>query len=204
MSADEYTLNEIRNDWAFSSGELGGGGDQLDAEKVAAFDRALAAHDAAILGSQKSIPGASKMENLKSALHALGFKFDEDYSIESGDSGDEINFIVRVPMDEFELPEELRAYAVDDHEIERAVWKGNTEKKTWNGANFELALRNYMNAVLNTDPEMIKLRGEDLLNADTTREYLETYQATVLKVWERIHTEPQVAAWLEDLEKNFY
>ncbi len=141
----------------------------------------------------------SQIDKLKQFLVSEGYVQDENFSL-SGDGGNSLVFSVTIELDELELPEDLQPFAWSPDQVERAMWKGNAEKQTWNGANFELALRDYAGDLMANDPETLTL--EATLETVDTMPKLEEYQAARQVIWERICSDPKIVAWEHFLDNE--
>lgn len=146
----------------------------------------------------------AKIDELLSLLNAAGFTEGEDYEL-AGDGSNSVVVSVSIDLGTEELPEVLRPFGIAIHEVERSMWKGNCTKQTWNGANFELALREYASSLMHKDPEAIAL--ESTLNSIVDSRDLEAFKAYQLKrkaIWERIVSAPEIVALEKDLEENYF
>ena len=134
----------------------------------------------------------TKLDELKRLLEDAGFTYEV--------SGYESNYTVsvEVPVEDVELPEELRPYAWTMDQVDRAIWKGNTEKRTFAGAEFELALREYAQHLMFTDPEAIELEKtlKDVFDIPS----LDAYQAKRKAIWKRICARPEIVEWEATLD----
>lgn len=152
-------------------------------------------------------PGSRRILEIKNALSLLGYDPDFDITVMVGDNGDTLALSVAIPLEEFELPEELREYAVKPDEIERAIWKGNVEKKTYAGALYESAIQGYASHRMSDDPQIIALDEalkENITSLEDSKFDFIAARKIREKVWARITSEPKIAAWIRDLEDNFY
>lgn len=129
-------------------------------------------------------------ERLTKILSDAGFEYTVTGEYEN------VTVSIEVPAPEFELPEELKPFAWDD--VDRAIWKGNASKRTYAGADFELALRDYASHLLYTDPEMVALK--ETLSRVTTKEELDEYDKKRQAIWERVNKNPKLTAWEKELE----
>ena len=142
-----------------------------------------------------------KLDRIKAFLTSEGFIEGDTFRLSAGEY-DTIELTVDVPIEPFELPEELKPYEQDPDQVERAVWKGNTEKKTWTGANFEMALRAYAGEIMERDPEAIALSARvDARDDSLTYEEWETQRKAI---WARICSEPKIAAWETELNARHF
>jgi hypothetical protein len=142
-----------------------------------------------------------KIDRLKAFLVAEGL-VENGFYVE-GDGGNSVRITVTIPLDyEEELPEELKPFAWDSYELERAMDKGNTEKKTWNGANFEMALRSYVGELMDQHPEIAAIH-ELLQDKDAVFPKLEEYQALRKRVFDELCAQPQIAEWDKKLNEYY-
>lgn len=131
-------------------------------------------------------------QRLTELLTENGFEFEvevEDY---------DLAVYVKVDPPAVELPEELKPFAWSPDQVDRAIWKGNTDKKTFNGANFELALREYAGSIMSSDPETIEL--EKTLDSIADLPSLDDYQETRRRIWERVCERPEIVRWEAEME----
>jgi hypothetical protein len=99
------------------------------------------------------------------------------------------------------LPAELGPFAWSDYEVDRAIWKGNTNKKTFDAARFEIALREYASDQMRKDPETFALdHSWDWERTDVTREELDEYERRRQEIWERVCERPEIVQWEAELE----
>jgi hypothetical protein len=142
----------------------------------------------------------ARVEQLKRSLEALGFsEANEDFEIHG--SGSNVVITVTIEVEDIPLPAVLQPFAYSPSELERAVRKGGSSKGSTNGANFELALQNYANHLMATDPETVALRNT--LNTVTSKEEFEEYEAKRQSIWQRVSTTPELLALELDLEENY-
>ena len=135
----------------------------------------------------------SQLDALKALLDSAGYSYEV--------SGYESDYTVsiKVPIEYVELPEGLRPFAWSPDQVERAMWKGNATKQTFIGAEFELALRDYANHIMFTDPESVEL--DKTLEDVTNLEELTTYKAKRDVIWTRICRRPEIIEWEAALDK---
>lgn len=139
------------------------------------------------------------VNQLKSHLNSIGLLEGEDFYLSA--EGDNVNITVSIPVEVTPLPAELQPYATDRQEVERAIRKQSTEKRSINGATFELALADYMNDLLAKDPEAIELRKT--LHGPVTKKGFDEYRAKTDAIWARINLDPRIVALEQDLEENY-
>lgn len=145
----------------------------------------------------------AQIDRIKEFLTAEGFIEGESFDVSaSGRGSNAVTISVDVEIDIFELPEELKPFEYDD--VERMVWKGNTEKKTWEGANFELAFRGYAGAIQEKDPEYMALQERVLNGAREDLPTMEEWNAQMAAIWKRICSDPKIAAWEHELNTRFH
>lgn len=153
-------------------------------------------------GSAKEAKTAMrKLAALKAFLLEEGLIESEEDFEAYGNGGNSVEITVSIPLDEVELPEELKHFKLPSYEVERAVWKNNAEKRTWNGANFELALRGYASDLMSKDPENVAL-AERVEDIDSVVK-LEEYKAARDAIWNRICNDPKIVAWEKELEEDY-
>lgn len=149
-----------------------------------------------------------KIDALKKALEDLGISYDPDFgsepdSYEIQGAGSELIFSVRVAAPEQELPEELKPHGWSDYEVDRAISKGNAEKRTLSGARFEIALTNYAHKLFAQIPEVQEL--EATLDSVKTRDELNGYQARREAIWKQMWAEnARLQELQKDLDENYY
>lgn len=145
----------------------------------------------------------AQIDRIKEFLTAEGFIEGESFDVSaSGRGSDAVTISVDVEIDIFELPEELRPFEHGD--VERMIWKGNTEKKTWEGANFELALSSYAGSIQEKDPEHIALLDRVLNGKREDLPTMEEWNAQRAAIWARICSDPKIAAWEHELNTRFH
>lgn len=149
-----------------------------------------------------------KIDNLKRALEDLGISYDADFygetdSYEISGEGANLLFSIRVPVPEQELPEELKVFGWSDYEVDRAISKGNAEKRTLSGARFEIALTNYAHKLFAQIPEVQEL--EATLDSVKTMDELNGYQARREAIWKQMWAEnTRLQELQKDLDENYY
>lgn len=149
-----------------------------------------------------------KIDALKKALEDLGISYDADFrgeanSYEVQGEGSNLLFSVQIPAPERELPEELKPFGWSDYEVERAIYKGNTEKRTLSGARYELALDDYTDRVFAQIPEVREL--EDALESMTSSEEFSAYHARRKKIWNQLWARnTRLQELQKDLDENYY
>lgn len=145
----------------------------------------------------------AQIDRIKEFLAAEGFIEGESFDVSaSGRGSNAVTISVRVEIDIFELPDELKPFEYED--VERMIWKGNTEKKTWEGANFELALRGYAGAIQEKDSEYMALQDRVLNGAREDLPTMEEWKAQRAAIWKRICSDPKIAAWEHELNTRFH
>ncbi len=134
-----------------------------------------------------------KLEKLKALLLEAGF----EPEVSVGDGA----LIVSVTFEpEYEpLPAGLEDFAWAPDQVERAMWKGSSEKRTFDGANFELALIDYAHNLMALDSESREL--EATLELITTPEALEEYRAKRKLIWDRVVSAPEIVKWDKQLDE---
>lgn len=145
-----------------------------------------------------------KIYNLKRALADLGivestdwFGEENTYTI-SGEEG-ALLFSVRVPVPEYELPEDLKPFAWSDSEVERYIGKNSPERRTIPGARFETALSNYISSRYHNLPAVQALEGK--IEAIKTHDELQAYDAERTRIWrEFIAGDARIAELQAELE----
>ena len=144
----------------------------------------------------------SQFESIKAHLKSLGLVEGEDYSVHAG-RGNSVSFSLELEVDPDtrELPEELKPYAMSNHELERYMDKGNAGKETWTGAAFEIALRRYASEILAETPEMIDFSAR--IRSGENMPSIEEYDAKRAELWAEICARPQITAWERDLNENY-
>lgn len=138
---------------------------------------------------------SKSLDDLKSLLTEAGYEF-EIYP-----SDGELVVSVNVAPPTVELPAALEPFAWSFYEVERAIWKGITEKKTMDAARFELALRDYAGHLMHEDPESEAL--EATLSEVSDLAGLDAYQAKRRMIWDRIIARPDIAEWDAQLEAMY-
>lgn len=147
----------------------------------------------------------AQIDRLKTFLLEEGYVENENFRVEPADrGGDAVTISVDIPIDVFELPEELKPFEQDHEDVDRAIWKGNTEKKTWEGANYELALRAYGGSILEKNPEFKAINARIRSDIPGDMPTLEEYEALKSRLWGEIWAEPKHAAWEHDLDTNHF
>lgn len=147
----------------------------------------------------------ARIDRIKEFLTAEGFIEGESFEVSaSGRGSDSVTISVDVEIDGFELPEELRPFEQDADEVDRMIWKGNTEKKTWEGGNFELALRAYAGSIQEQDPEYMALQDRVLNGAREDLPTMEEWETQRAAIWKRICSDPKIAAWEHELNTRFH
>lgn len=149
-----------------------------------------------------------RIDALKKALEDLGISYDADFYGEANSyeiQGERSNllFSIHVPAPERELPEELKPFGWSDYEVERALDKGNAEKRTLSGARYELALSDYAHRVFAQIPEVKELEGT--LESMTSSEDFDAYQARRQEIWTQLWAEnARLQELQKDLDENYY
>jgi len=144
----------------------------------------------------------SQIDSLKFHFESMGLTEGEDYFVSPVSGRDELQFTVKLAQAPRELPEELKPFEMDGDELDRFIWKGNSSKKSWSGARFEVALIRYASAIMEKDPEHIALMALPYQVNMGGMSY-EDWEGSRAKIWQRICSEPQIAAWNRDLEENY-
>lgn len=149
---------------------------------------------------------AQKLAELKEFLDANGFSY------ESHGSYGTVALSLEFEAEPFELPDELKGFAPADSELERLIWKGNTEKKSYSGAELEWAISGWLHKQLSLDPRSVVLEAdlEELLalpaNTDEQRAHnrtrIEAYEQGRQEIWDELRASSPAREWLELLE-NF-
>lgn len=151
-----------------------------------------------------------KLERLKAFLISEGIT-EGSYDREAGGffltgaEGNSVLFTVKLPLgrsDESDFPEELKPYRMDSHELERMMNKGNTEKQTWEGADFEIALRQYVGKIMDQEPELVEIHRKAL--AGEPMPTLEEYKALHKRIFLEICARPQIAEWDKKLKEYYF
>lgn len=146
----------------------------------------------------------AQINKLKAFLLEEGYVENKDFRVEAASRGGEaVTISVDIPIDVFELPDELKPFEQDPEDVGRAIWKGNTEKKTWEGANYELALRAYGGQIMEADPEHMAMSARIFSDSDDMPT-MEEYKELRARIWKRIWDEPKHAAWETDLNERFH
>jgi len=144
----------------------------------------------------------SQFESIKAHLESLGLVEGEDYSVHAGRGNRaSLSLELEVDPDTRELPEELEPYALSNHDLERYMDKGNSEKETWTGARFEVALSRYASEILAKTPEMMEFSAR--IHSGENMPSIEEYEAKKAELWAEICARPQIAAWERDLNENY-
>lgn len=149
-----------------------------------------------------------KIDALKKALEDLGISYDPDFghepdSYEIHGERSELIFSVRVAAPEQELPAELKPYGWSDYEVDRAISKGNAEKRTLSGARFEIALTDYAHGFFVQVPDVQEL--EATLDSVKTMDELNSYQARREAIWKQMWAEnTRLQELQKDLDENYY
>lgn len=149
-----------------------------------------------------------KIDALKKALEDLGISYDADFygeanSYEIQGDGANLLFSIRVAAPEQELPEELQPFALNGYEVDRAISKGNAEKRTLGGARYELALTDYAHRVFAQIPEVKELEGT--LESMSSSEDFDAYQARRQEIWTQLWAEnTRLQELQKDLDENYY
>lgn len=149
-----------------------------------------------------------KIDSLKQALEDLGISYDADFygetdSYEISGEGANLLFSIRVPAPDRELPEELKPFGWSDYEVDRAISKGNADKRTLSGARYELALTEYAHRVFRQIPEIGEL--EAAVETLTTMDKLNAYQDRRTEIWQKMWAEnTRLQELQKDLDENYY
>lgn len=152
-----------------------------------------------------------KLERLREFLIAEGFTNDNYFDSEEGffmegDGGNSVRVTVKIPLgweEKDDFPEELKPYRMHPYELERMMDKGNTEKKTWEGADFEMALRSYVGELMDQHPQLAeinRLAQEDPAKLPT----LEEYEVLRKGIFDEICRRPQIATWDKKLNDYYF
>jgi hypothetical protein len=151
-----------------------------------------------------------KLERLKSFLLSEGLvegsygETEGSFYLE-GDGGNSVRITVKIPLgwqEKDDFPEELKPYRMGSYELERMMDKGNTEKKTWEGADFEMALRQYVAELMDKEPELAEINRRVSVGEDIPT--LEEYQALRKRIFEEICARPQIAEWDKKLNEYYF
>ncbi len=150
-----------------------------------------------------------KLQELKRLLIAAGYTESSDhystdsFRVEFGEN-DNIEITVSLPYrDSFrELPEALRAFAWSDEEVDRAIQKHVTEKRSWDGANFELALRSFLGDRMVQHPEYKAIIARVDSEAEDTPT-MEEFAALRTRIQEELQSMPRIAEWKRQLEEDY-
>lgn len=152
-----------------------------------------------------------KLERLREFLIAEGiteenyFDSEEGFYLE-GDGGNSVTITVKIPLgweEREDFPEELKPYRMHSYELERMIDKGNTEKKTWEGADFEMALRTYVSELMDANPELAEIHRLTQLDDATLPTFAE-YEAIRKRIFDEICAQPQIAAWDKKLNEYYF
>lgn len=152
-----------------------------------------------------------KLERLREFLIAEGFTNDNYFDTEEGffmegDGGNSVRVTVKIPLgweEKDDFPEELKPYRMHAYELERMMDKGNTEKKTWEGADFEMALRSYVSELMDQHPELAEINRRVQADEDNLPSFDE-YKAIRKRIFEEICAQPKIAAWDKKLNDYYF
>jgi hypothetical protein len=150
-----------------------------------------------------------RLQELKALLIAAGYSessnpFTPDsFRVQFGEN-DNIELTVSLPyQDSFEeLPEALSPFAWTDDEVDRAIQKRVTEKQSWDGANFELALRSYLGELMVKHPDYIALMAR-VVSGEEGSPTMQEFETTKKRIQEELQKRPAIAEWVHKLETDY-
>lgn len=147
---------------------------------------------------------STRLSELVSILDGHGFSY------ERSTSGNTVTISIELEAEPFELPKELKPHAIPQEELERYMWKGNSSKRSYSGAELEYAIRGWLQHQLEEDSRSKPLREqlEELLAnpAETedqrahNREGYARYQEERQKLWDELLSREPAKGWLELLD----
>lgn len=137
---------------------------------------------------------------LREFLTELGLSEGDGYEVRG--EGDHIQFLISVPDSTRELPDELKPFALKEHELQRGLEKGHGEKRTMNGLRFELALSNYAHRIFHQFPEVKELEAS--LDGIRNAEGFKAYDRRRNELWETMWaTNPRLQELGSELAKLY-
>ncbi len=145
-----------------------------------------------------------KIYNLKRALADLGISESTDWFGEENTytiSGEEgaLLFSVRLPVPDYELPEDLKRFGWNDGEVERYIFKNSPEHRTIPGARFEVALNSYMNSRFHELPEIQAMEAK--VEGFKSSEDFRAYDAERTRIWQDfIANDPRIRELQAELD----
>lgn len=150
----------------------------------------------------------TRLQELKDLLIAAGYTESSDhysrnsFRIQFGEA-DNLEITVSLPYrDSFkELPETLKPFAWADDQVDRAIQKHVAEKKSWDGANFELALRSYLGDLMVKHPDYIALMAR-VDSEGGPAPTMEEFNALKKRIQEELQSQPEIAEWVRQLEED--
>jgi len=157
-------------------------------------------------GSMTTNPSgnSTRLSELVALLDGHGFSY------ERSTSGYTVTISIELEAEPFELPEELKPHAIPEEELERYMWKGNSSKRSYFGAELEYAIRGWLEHQLDQDPRSKPLQEqlEELLAnpAETedqrahNREGYARYREERRKLWDELQSREPAKGWLELLD----
>jgi len=147
-----------------------------------------------------------QINDLKSFLEAQGFIEGKHFHTSIEPDTNAMDIRVKIELDPPKpMPEELIPFQMPDEELERYIWKGNYsgDYRTSGAIEYEIALSRYVGSIMEKDPEWIELCRRISSQDKSEMPTLEEYKLKKKEIEERICSDPQIAAWEQDLKDNY-